>query len=388
MAKIDVNPDVLAWALKDAARTVEDVASVTGRQTTVVESWLAGQDSPNSGDLRKFAALLGRSPYFFVLPEVPELTPYSAQFRRMLLAETSSADRAQEIAALRWGQRIQQSAFMLAKGAGEGALELPEVPEDPSVAATLIRGWLDWDTVDQVSATSKAAAFKALRAAVEDAGVIVTMRAAGTRAFSGYTLPSIERPLIFINRDFDLGSVRSFTLMHEIGHVLRGDRRICFGTDQGIEYWCNRFSASFLMPEDHVRAYIEKKKLQFGSSRDTEPVRLVANRYKVSWLAAAIRLEEFGLAPTGLADWVRTSRPEPKEGGFSRGELRRRPQIRLEEFGSTFSRMLGDAVESGRVARLDAGKRLGVNAGELAEVFSVARHGERRSAGKSGETPL
>ena len=118
-------------------------------------------------------------------------------------------------------------------------------------------------------------------------------------------------PLIYINKDYELGSVRSFTLMHELGHIFHAQRRVCYGGDSGVERWCNQFAASFLMPA--LSAYFESSKLAFSSSSDTDPVRRVANRFKASWLAAAIRLEELSLAPLGVADFVRKNRPEPKK---------------------------------------------------------------------------
>ena len=160
--------------------------------------------------------------------------------------------------------------------------------------------------------------------------------------------------------------------MHELGHIFHAQRRVCYGGDSGVERWCNQFAASFLMPAGEVSAYFESSKLAFSSSSDTDPVRRVANRFKASWLAAAIRLEELSLAPLGVADFVRKNRPEPKETGFNPEGGRRKPEIRVDEFGATFVSVISAAIDAGRMPSLDARRILKVDGFQLAEARAIA----------------
>lgn len=362
--------------MNESARDAPDLEVATQKSRAEVQGWLAGDLSPHGGDLRSIARLLGRSPYFFMLPEPPATTPTAVRFRRALSPSISEEERALELEALRWGQRTQRVTRKLLVE-GSSGLDGADVSEqdDPIRAAASARDWLGWESQAQVRATSKSAAFKVLRAAVEERGVVVILRSTGTSRFCGYSLPDSEAPLIYINKDYGLASVRSFTLLHELGHIFHDTRRVCYGGDKGVERWCNRFAAAFLMPRQHLVDYWESQGLQVSSPQDTDPVRRVANRYKTSWHASAIRLEELGLAPLGTADFVKNTRPEPRESGFSPSGGRRTPAIRYEEFGRTFSRLVTDAAGRGTIASLDARRLLRVNGKQLADLAELAQGG-------------
>lgn len=371
MVHVAINPEVLVWALHDTERSAEDLQDATGRSLKVVEQWLEGVAEPHFRDLRAIAKLLDRSPFFFALPAPPESSELTPRFRRALSKNLSVDEKAVELSALRWGQRIQATARRLS--ADDEPFTGPDLPADATAAAEAVRAWLRWDVRQQVTATSKTAAFKALRLSVEDQGVLVALRSADTERFCGYSLADDVVPLIYINKDFDLSSVRSFTLLHELGHILRGSRKVCYGGDTGEEKWCNNFAAAFLLPEAHLRLYFEKQRLAFASAIDTEPVRLVAQRYKCSWHAAAVRLEELKLAPRGVAEHVKRTRPEPPEGGFRPGGGRKTPEIRVDEFGYALTRLVGAAVDDGSIPSLDARRLLNVDGRQLAAAVDLAR---------------
>ncbi len=226
----------------ESARSVSDLESATQKPRDEVEKWLSGAVSPHLGELRRLGKLLGRSPFFFMLPEPPSSTPTAVEFRRALRKDINEDERAVELQALRWGRRTQSVARDLLNSAdllGNATTWAEDIELDdqasPARAAEQVRVWLAWDTATQVNATSKSAAFKSLRAAVEERGVLVALRSAGTSRFCGFSLPDPVAPLIYVNKDYELGSVRSFTLMHELGHVLRGNRRVCYGGDKGVE---------------------------------------------------------------------------------------------------------------------------------------------------------
>lgn len=368
----------------ESARSVSDLESATQKPRDEVEKWLSGAVSPHLGELRRLGKLLGRSPFFFMLPEPPSSTPTAVEFRRALRKDINEDERAVELQALRWGRRTQSVARDLLNSAdllGNATTWAEDIELDdqasPARAAEQVRVWLAWDTATQVNATSKSAAFKSLRAAVEERGVLVALRSAGTSRFCGFSLPDPVAPLIYVNKDYELGSVRSFTLMHELGHVLRGNRRVCYGGDKGVEQWCNRFAAAFLMPRQHLLRYWTSQSLSITSPQDTDAVRRVANRYKTSWHASAVRLEQLGLAPSGTGDYVKKNRPESPEGGFAPGGGRTVPTIRLDEYGYAFARLVADAAEQGTLASLDARRLLNVNGPELAEVAALARGRDR-----------
>lgn len=370
MARVAINPAVLEWALRDSGRTADDLKTITKRSSQEVQEWISGKRAPHLGDLKAIGSLLGRSPFFFSLPNPPTGRTYSGQFRTAIGSEIGTDERAVEIAALRWGQRLQRLATQFVS---VDEFKIPfSADREASLVAQDARLWLHWDSRAQFTATSKSASFKRLRAAVEEQQIVVTIASAGTSRFCGFSLPDRSLPTIYINKDYDLASVRSYTLMHELAHIIRSQRRVCYGGDVGAERWCNQFAAAFLMPPGEVRTYFTKSNLSFTSLSDTDPVRRVANRFKTSWLATAIRLEELNLAPLGIADFVRNTRPEPKEGGFNPEGGRRTPEIRVDTFGLTFVRTISTAIDTGQLSSLDARRILSVDGPQLAETRAIA----------------
>lgn len=370
MPRIAINPDILAWALRDSGRTLDDVEIATNRPREEIERWFARSSEPYLGDLRKVGALLGRSPYFFALPKPPKSRTYAGRFRTAIDAQVGPDERALEIDALRWAQRHQDLCKSLLTA---DDFNVPFSTEGEAAdVAERARTWLAWDTSIQVRATSKTASFRALRAAIEQRQIVVTLTSAHTSRFCGFSLPDSLLPLIYVNKDYDLASVRSFTLLHELAHVLRSQRRVCYGGDVGAERWCNQFATAFLMPAEEVATYFRNRRLAFSSNADTEPVRLVANRYKTSWHSAAIRLEELHLAPSGIADYVKQNRPEPKDTGFNPEGGKRTPALRVDEYGGTLLRIVSAGLDSGKYHSLDARRLLRVNGPQLDEIRRIA----------------
>lgn len=69
------------------------------------------------------------------------------------------------------------------------------------------------------------------------------------RSFRGLAITHQSMPIIIIN-DSDSKKAQSFTLMHELGHILRNDPGIDGDNtdDSGIERWCDQFAGEMLMP--------------------------------------------------------------------------------------------------------------------------------------------
>lgn len=72
----------------------------------------------------------------------------------------------------------------------------------------------------------------------------------------GFSLHHDHVPLIFVNWAVRHPAARSFTLLHELAHLLRGVDKACDKHDlqsrTSEEAWCNRFAAAFLMPKTEL----------------------------------------------------------------------------------------------------------------------------------------
>jgi Zn-dependent peptidase ImmA (M78 family) len=365
MAENAINPQMLDWAMRDASFDLPDLADATGRPQDLVEGWLSGEAKPQTGDLRKMAKLLGRSIHFFFLPEPPSAARPAAEFRAAISGEATTPS--QEILEVRFARNVQKIATWSAAESRFGRHQLPTPSKDFRLLAREFRATLNWSVQDQRDAakTSKTAVFRSLRQKVENLGVVVLLRNAGKGNCRGFSLPDGSVPVIYINAAYDLPTLRTYTLLHEMAHVIRGDKEICHESDTPLERWCDKFAAAVLLPEDDLRAYLSTKNFRDLDS-NLDAVRLISNRYGSSWSAVSIRLKELGLATQRLADLVETSRGEflEKKSNFSTV-----PQTvsrkRAAEFGYTYPRLILDALDNRRLSALDASKYLRAPGPEL-----------------------
>lgn len=367
-----VNPAVLRWAVEEAGYDVEALAVATKRSSEVVENWLEGKKSPHKGDLDKIAKLLGRNPYFFFRAKPPEVVPIVAKFRKSI--EEQAVQPAEELKELRRARSVQKVADWAAQESNTRAL-LPPIGKSPEATAHDFRNALEYRISDQVRASSKSAVFREIRQQIENLGIVVLLRNAGSSNFRGFSLPHARVPLIYINAAYNLPTLRTFTLLHEVAHLIRDEETVCHDHNDADEAWCNRFAAATLMPEGHLKAYLNNKNFDYLDG-NLDAVRLISNRYGVSWAAVAIRLKSLDLATQNLVDLVEQTRGEfsDKKSGFS--TVKQTVSVRRQaEFGATYPRLLIDAMEHGRLSALDAARYLRADGSQLQELATVLKKG-------------
>lgn len=358
---------------------LEEISRETGKPLSSVEGWVSGDIQPHGGDVKVIAKFVGRSPLFFSLRNPPARPLPTASFRKPIGADSHERPLSSvEQKFLRLAERQQKIAIWAADKQGEESIELPKRHESADATAEAARAWLQWSPDEQVRASSKAGAFTALRNRIESQGVMVSLHEMGANSSRGFSLPSHRIPMIVVNKSLGLGSLRSFTMLHELAHLIRNEEAVCAAPDDRTEKWCDRFAAVFLMPADHLIAYCDRwLKKRWFESDDIDSVRRISNRYKASYHAVAIRLKELGMAGQELVDAVRGGQLElPESGGGSGGELQTTPVLRLRQYGAVFTRLITTSVEHGDINPLDGQKYLDVAQSELLELSSRVRRVE------------
>lgn len=373
MARLPVNSRVLSWALEDAEITVTQVAAATGKSKTEIEAWLSGDQKPHKGDLERIASMVGRSLQFFFLPRPPTPSLNTAKFRRAISGE--SARPAEELRAVRQATSMQQLTRWSAEAHAAPAVQFP-IPSKSAVEyADVLRRELEWSTSTQIQATSKSAIYRQLRTLIESLGVAVVYLDAGQGNCRGFSLPDALAPLIVINSAYTLASLKTFTLLHELGHLAHGEAAMCHDPESNAEQWCDQFAAAFLMPASEVHRYFAYKEWSDVSiAQIEERVRLTSNRFKASWQAVVIRLHQLELASQDVVDRVFDSSGEVATG-FSPDGGRVRSVIRLDQYGETFTRAILDLRSRQQISEFDARQQLHVNGDELNQIRVLASTG-------------
>lgn len=370
MAQVPINPAILQWAMETAECDVPALAQAVEADPELIEDWLSGRAKPTKTKLSAAGKRLGRSNQFFLLREPPKSK--NNRVAHLRAASTKSTDPALETKQMRSAMRIQRVGKWAADHGESAAFSLPRPGASASRYANTIREYLGWQTPTNLSKTQ---VFKLLRNIIEETGVIVLLQEAGKGNFRGFSLPDTQVPLIFINASYRQPALRTYTLLHELAHIGRGDEQACYEPDTAVERWCERFAAELLLPEDHLRLYLARKKFTIEELEDPHvAVRLISKRYGASWHSVAIRLRELGYGSNDLVQEIGQFSSEPLESGFSR-EPRTTPVRRLTEFGSTYPRLLFDAVETKSLPDLDARRYLRANGQQLREIELRLRQG-------------
>lgn len=366
MAQMPINPDVLAWAMRDAAVDAAAIANATGRPEELVAEWLSGGSRPTKGDLQAVASRVGRSLQFFFQKTEPRTTPIEARFRAAI-GDGASRDAATELAAVRDTSRLQRIVKSAAETLQHPPVVLPTPSPNPAQYADEVRHTLGWTTQDQITASGKSAVFKALRARVEELGAVVVYRDLGEGNCRGFSLADSLAPTIAINSFYKQPALRTFTLLHELAHVAHGQDSVCHFEDTESEQWCNQFAAAFLLPEYDVRAYFRYHKWDRVTLQQMDDrVRLTSNRFKASWQAVALQLRNFGLTNDEVVERAFATNGDANDPtGFAPGGGRTTPVLRYEEYGATFTRAVLDLRSEHQLSELDARRYLNVNGSEL-----------------------
>jgi Zn-dependent peptidase ImmA (M78 family) len=264
---------------------------------------------------------------------------------------------------LREASRIQKTAAWLA---GELRAEVPSLPAyklsaDPEQVADAARqslySFLPREPSNYPTPTQ---AFDAWRGALERSGVLVFLFPLGEDAAQGFSLWNGKAPLIAVNTFWN-DAARIFTLFHELGHLLTRTSSVCVERaaskfvkpSDATERWCEHFAAALLIPWGEVEKFLlQRFEWQPGTLvEDLSVSRAIANRFKVSWRAATLRLIEHNAAKWDLYRMIPTA-SETKVGGGG-GSGRNRREIKEDQYGKRATDMFIQAYQKRLIGRTD-----------------------------------
>lgn len=366
-ALVPINGDVLAWALDQAMWSPEDLADELEVPSEQVQSWIAGTSLPTTTVFRRLAKKLRRPTSIFLADEAPRSDPVQVTFRASPRSDNRSLI-SQEIEGIRSARRLQRITAWLRDHLGEEPVVIPHfsIKAAPTQAAKATREFLAWSVENQTQASSATVATKTLRRAIEDTGVIVMMLPLGRSACRGFSLDG-QAPLIAVNTAFTT-EARSYTMLHELGHLTLGDQAICGRpTDTpGHERWCEQFAAAFLLPVVPLLDFVEAT---FPSHPLTLPeqVSRVARHFKTSRLATATALRQHNIIDSTLWNEIRRQ-SELAIGGGPGAEPQTSAVIRAREWGATPARLLFKAEQQELLARTDLQEYMRLSSSEVDEV--------------------
>jgi Zn-dependent peptidase ImmA (M78 family)/transcriptional regulator with XRE-family HTH domain len=293
--RVDVNPELLAWARERSGVEPNDLA----RRFPRLAEWEEGDLSPTLRQLEQFARAT-KTPVGYLFLDAPPEEPLPIpdyRTRRGGHVGRPSPDLLDTIF-----QSLQRQEWYRDFARSIGQKELAFVGSvttaTPTIeAAAAMRDALDFDT--EARGATFTEALRTLIDRAEEVGVLVmvngvvgnnTHRKLDPDEFQGFTLADPVAPVVFVN-GADTKAAQIFTLAHELAHVWLGesalsDAAVVTQVPAGVERWCNAVAAELLVPLASIRRAYDS-----NADLGTELTRL-ARRFKVSTLVVLRRLHE------------------------------------------------------------------------------------------------
>ena len=361
-----ITPAVLAWAIEQAGVDLATVAQRTSTDVDLVEEWLTGEVQPTKTQFRLLAAFLKRPEDLFLLPEPPVEASVPPAFRHPPGGEREATRT--EIEAVRRAQRAQKVAAWTAERLGDQRWEGDPAPSakglTPAAAAARARDWLEWSTVDQCKEKSASAVVKAMRAALENKGVLALQLSLGADGCRGFSLFHAVKPLVAVNTHYN-PEARLYSYVHELGHLMRRTDAICVGVGlTKAERWCEEFAAAFLIPRPALRDRVAERFGEGQPVRSIEEVRLLSRDFNVSLTAMAIRIDRLEWGQEDMFRLVPTDSDLKRPGGGP-GVDNSRGAARLRELGEGYFELLLGAEQASVLGRQDVLRYLDVSENQL-----------------------
>jgi Zn-dependent peptidase ImmA (M78 family) len=352
---------MLKWCRTNMRLTTAEVAMAMQRDESDIIAWEDGSESPTFAQLRRLGQIYKRPVAVFYLPENPRDFTLLKDFRRLRGGESQEFSPALSYLIRTCRERQEWIAEYARQ---EGEEELPfvnsaSINDDAAVAGQSLRDMLGAKIANQRNLSSVDAGFRYWRDLCESIGVYVfvaTRANVSTDEMRGFALPDTIAPVVVVNGAERSYAARTFTLLHEMAHVLIGiggvsDLSVSSQPrteDQRTEVFCNAVAAEALVPRDDFR----QRALIYASNPDSA-LSPLATFYRVSEQVIARRLFDLQIADRLFYDRkiAEFSAREVSDVDESNEEFRIPMETRvMNSVGRRFSRAAISAFHSGSIS--------------------------------------
>lgn len=344
-----INPDIvrqcreqIGLGLSAASEKIKSIAKIE-----------AGEINPTVKQLDLLSDLCKVPQWVFFLEELPEEYQFNQTpvFRKFAKRRPKIFDEHETRTILVQVERLRELMLDLQEDQDDpiGNFQPPETysfyqKNPPDKAARFTREWL--------AVENERFDFSGWRKKVEDKGVFVFVtskhrgRSYVKGAFRGLAVYRDLLPMIIIN-DRDSKKAQSFTLFHELGHILRRETEID-GEEmfsQQEEEWCNKFAGCMLMPEGQFRAVAAAQSISDSSKINLDDAEKLAKQFEASTYACVIRMRQLNMIRKSGCDRLLLELKKEYENSkhLKFGKPRNRPREVMHQYGESFLRTVAQA---------------------------------------------
>lgn len=346
-----INPDRIKWCCDDFRISLEELAKKLKIALNSLERVMDKTDGLTFNQLSNLAEYFGRSILFFLEDSpINDTSVHSPQFRTLANQKPEISPKLRKI--IERAETQQQIYINLIEELEEPDLlnfNPPALPKnDIKTAANIVRKWLGLDKKNE---------FESYRTSLESKGILVfrSNGYAGKWQFEkedttlGFSLYDPVCPVIVVRKLYS-NAPQSFTLMHELGHLLLHksssiDDDNDFHSLHGLEYEANAFAGNLLVPDGFL-TNIPRIPVNINESEYKEFLKPFLDSWGVSTEVILRRLLSVGrLAQeqySAYRNWHAKQIFVPREGG-NRMYRHREP---IHIFGDRFVRIVLDALSA------------------------------------------
>lgn len=359
-------------------RTIREARSISldqaARETEIdlkqLEEIESGLISPSRASLKTLAKYFAVPLYFFYvknldfpktsLPDFRSPTSKPAKLRASLGASVEQANEIRDVISEGWE---------FVKTPARGWKKIPRFTSDATItdAAESLRKFFSLDEKPASSFETSKQYMDWLRANAELSGLITIFANFDQDDGRGYCIAHDNKiPYVVLNTQNQIQESRIFTLIHEFVHVALRSSGVSdpFATRNSIERFCNRVTASTLMPR---RQFLNAADQFSNLKSDNRFVISVAELFKVSQQAAALRSEETGARAKGfyqrwLSQFTKKTDEQINYTGFpkliriSRDEGKKK----IAKYGTTLPLIFHELCERRFITSLDIQRLSGI----------------------------
>ena len=282
----NINVEVLRQCREQMALSLEEVK----KKVQSIESIESGDKYPTFRQLSVLAEMYNVPRWVFVSEQLPSEYNFVKSlpaFRQFTEKEAFSDPKARGVVA--HVQQLRELVIELRQDFGEPIEPFcpPAIEQNgaPDSVAGAIRSWLN---------IRDSLPFQKWKEKLEQKGIFIFMTDKykgwshiNKEVFRGLSIYYPILPVIIINQS-DARKAYSFTLIHELGHLLRKEN-VADGwhesTDEASEQWCDRLAGEVLMPENQFRGAVQTERIT-----ELHGIERLANGFSVSTYACLVRL--------------------------------------------------------------------------------------------------
>lgn len=285
---VPINPELLIWARESAGYDTLDAANRLNISQSKLESMEAGESQITYVQLRTAANLYKRSLAAFFMQAAPPRKELPCDFRMQhdFAHQPFSPALSYEI---RKASKNREDAIDLAQQLGKTPapfLARAAIEQSPDQVASQIRNILHISVHDQLSWRNQTDALKIWKASIEKLGVLVFEASRiPMEEMRGVSLWNETLPVILIN-GADSHNGRTFTLLHELTHLLLRQGGICDlapteidSQNAKIEIFCNAVAGATLVPLDILQSLLGE---DHSPEWSMEELAEISSHFKVS----------------------------------------------------------------------------------------------------------